>query len=193
MRDKDYYQILRIDKDATPEEITKAFRALARRFHPDITTEDPIWAEEMFKSISEAYSVLGNPEKRAMYDQLHGFDVYRARKRRRGPSISWWDDESFHFQDDPNVRGVRSPFSFVREVHSEEYDPVDDFLDDYGFRVVHPNPFRKTSLRWRIKQKFKAFLSYFSFSKKEKAQAAGSGSKEYVEKEPHKVKMKKKE
>jgi curved DNA-binding protein len=66
---KDYYAILGVPRDATAEDIKKAFRKLARKHHPDVA-KDKKSAEEMFKQINEAYEVLGDPEKRGKYDRL---------------------------------------------------------------------------------------------------------------------------
>jgi len=66
---KDYYSILGIERDAGDDVIKKAFRKLARKYHPDVA-EDKKGAEEKFKEINEAYEVLGDPEKRRKYDQL---------------------------------------------------------------------------------------------------------------------------
>ncbi|MFT3992039.1 MAG: J domain-containing protein [Luteolibacter sp.] len=66
---KDYYETLGVKRDATAEEIKKAFRKLARIHHPDVA-KDKATAEEKFKAINEAYEVLSDPEKRRKYDQL---------------------------------------------------------------------------------------------------------------------------
>jgi curved DNA-binding protein len=66
---KDYYRTLGVERDASPEEIKKAFRKLARKHHPDVAA-DKATAEEKFKEINEAYEVLGDPEQRRKYDQL---------------------------------------------------------------------------------------------------------------------------
>src|ERR1700687_4103950 len=66
---KDYYGILGIKKTATADEIRKAFRKLARKYHPDVNPGDKK-AEEKFKEINEAYEVLSDPEKRKKYDTL---------------------------------------------------------------------------------------------------------------------------
>ncbi|MCX8090085.1 MAG: DnaJ domain-containing protein [Verrucomicrobiae bacterium] len=66
---KDYYAILGVPRDATDEEIKKAFRKLARQYHPDVA-RDKKAAEEKFKEINEAYEVLGDPVKRKRYDEL---------------------------------------------------------------------------------------------------------------------------
>ncbi len=66
---KDYYTILGVPRDASPEDIKKAFRKLARKHHPDVA-KDKKTAEAKFKEINEANEVLGDPEKRRKYDQL---------------------------------------------------------------------------------------------------------------------------
>jgi molecular chaperone DnaJ len=66
---KDYYELLGIKKNASTEEIRKAFRKLARKYHPDVNPGDKA-AEERFKQISEANDVLSDPKKRKVYDQV---------------------------------------------------------------------------------------------------------------------------
>jgi molecular chaperone DnaJ len=65
---KDYYEILGVDKKATQEDIKKAYRRLARKYHPDLNPGDKA-AEQKFKELNEAYGVLGDEKKRADYDQ----------------------------------------------------------------------------------------------------------------------------
>jgi len=67
--DKDFYNVLGVDADASQEEIKRAYRKLAQKLHPDANPEDP-GAEERFKQISEAYGVLSNAERRKEYDEL---------------------------------------------------------------------------------------------------------------------------
>ncbi|MBI3593244.1 MAG: DnaJ domain-containing protein, partial [Nitrospirae bacterium] len=81
---KDYYSILGISKNASQDEIKKAFRKLARKYHPDLNPGDKT-AEEKFKEINEAYAVLSDPEKRAQYDsagttfeQFGGFEGFKG-------------------------------------------------------------------------------------------------------------------
>src|SRR5689334_8325757 len=66
---KDYYTTLGVSRDASDADIKKAFRKLAREYHPDVA-KDKKKAEEKFKEINEAYEVLGDPAKRKKYDEL---------------------------------------------------------------------------------------------------------------------------
>jgi curved DNA-binding protein len=65
---KDYYQIMGVARDASPDELKRVYRRLARKFHPDVSKEKD--AETRFKEVQEAYEVLKDPQKRAAYDQL---------------------------------------------------------------------------------------------------------------------------
>jgi curved DNA-binding protein len=77
MVEQDYYKILGVPRNAAPEDIKKAYRGLAVKYHPDKNKGDK-QAEEMFKKISEAYAVLSNPEKRQEYDAM-GSSAFRGK------------------------------------------------------------------------------------------------------------------
>src|SRR5215213_494783 len=66
---KDYYGVLGVGRDASEADLKKAFRKLARQYHPDVA-KDKKTAEARFKEINEAYEVLGDPQKRRKYDEL---------------------------------------------------------------------------------------------------------------------------
>ena len=90
MEFRDYYEVMGVVRDATQDEIKRAYRKLARKYHPDISDEAE--AEERFKEVGEAYEVLKDVEKRAAYDQL-GANWQNGQEFR--PPPGW--DEGFEF------------------------------------------------------------------------------------------------
>src|SRR5438477_9689550 len=79
MAKRDYYEVLGLNRDAAEEDIKKAYRRLAMKWHPDRNPDNPK-AEENFKEAKEAYEVLADPQKRAAYDQFGhaGVDPHAA-------------------------------------------------------------------------------------------------------------------
>ena len=106
--DKDYYQVLGVPKNASADEIKKAYRALAREYHPDRNAGDKA-AEERFKEISAANDVLGDPETRTRYDQVRdmaaagfgagGFPGGAGQRRVRFEDIPWSAEGTADFAD----------------------------------------------------------------------------------------------
>jgi molecular chaperone DnaJ len=112
---KDYYEILGVKKSASAEEIRKAFRKLARKYHPDVNPGDKT-AEEKFKALSEANDVLSDPKKRKIYDQV-GFysdniDPAAAEAYARGGASGGGGFEGFRGQGGapPGGEGVHFDF-----------------------------------------------------------------------------------
>ena len=79
MQFKDYYQVLNVSRDASAEDVKKAFRRLALQYHPDRNPENVREAGEKFKEINEAYEVLGDEQKRWQYDRLTSLSSYPRR------------------------------------------------------------------------------------------------------------------
>lgn len=84
---KDYYQILGVSRNATEDEIKRAYRKLAKTYHPDHNPNNKN-AEERFKEVNEAYQVLSDPQKRALYDRM-GNDYRNWQQSGRGGNYNW--------------------------------------------------------------------------------------------------------
>src|SRR5512146_1413233 len=98
MRFKDYYEVMGVARTASQDEIKRAYRKLARKFHPDVSKEQH--AEDKFKELQEAYEVLKDPEKRAAYDQL-GADWKSGQQFRPPPDWA----SGFEFSGGARPRG----------------------------------------------------------------------------------------
>src|SRR3954465_8301091 len=112
---KDYYEALGVKKSASAEDVRKAFRKLARKYHPDVNPGDKS-AEEKFKAISEANEVLSDPKKRKIYDQV-GFysdniDPATAEAYARAGGSSSGGGFGGGFPGGPQQGGQGVPFDF---------------------------------------------------------------------------------
>jgi curved DNA-binding protein len=105
MEYKDYYKVLGLERSATQDEVKRAYRKLARTFHPDINKEPG--AEDKFKELGEAYEVLSDPEKRAAYDEL-GASWKAGQEFRRPPE---WDTGFEHAGAGPRAEAGSADFS----------------------------------------------------------------------------------
>jgi curved DNA-binding protein len=116
MEYKDYYKIMGLERTATQDEIKRAYRKLARKYHPDVSKEKD--AEARFKEVGEAYEVLKDPEKRAAYDHLGA--NYQAGQEFRPPP-NW--DSGFEFSGGGFTEADQAGFSdffeelFGRQAH----------------------------------------------------------------------------
>ncbi|MTI31092.1 DnaJ C-terminal domain-containing protein [Xanthovirga aplysinae] len=131
MEFKDYYQILGIDKSATANEVKKAYRKLATKYHPDKNPGNKA-SEEKFKEISEAYEVLGNEENRKKYDKLGAnWKYYQSQGK---------DAEGFDWSQYTSQGGGRN--------HYQQYEgDLNDLFGESGFSdffqtIFGGSPFR---------------------------------------------------
>jgi molecular chaperone DnaJ len=124
---KDYYKILGVNRDASVEEIKKAYRKLAKKYHPDANPNDKE-AEERFKEVNEAYQVLSDPQKKAEYDRALSFYEQGG-----------VGDYGFSFED----------FGFDFE------DPFSRLFDFFGFRRERRGPRRGEDLFYKVRVSFK--------------------------------------
>ena len=109
---KDYYQILGLDETASADQIKKAYRKLAMQYHPDRNHGNEEWANEKFKGINEAFSILGDPPKRIQYDQFGTVGT---------------------FDDILDGQGIRAPFEDLFQDFGEaglDFGSFDDIIGD---------------------------------------------------------------
>src|SRR2546425_5281204 len=109
---KDYYQVLGVAETATVDEIKKAFRRLAKQYHPDRNPTNA-QAAERFKEINEAHDVLSDPEKRKRYDQLRRYGAYAGAGRGGGAGAPGSGGAEFDLSDLGSFGGVGGPFSSI--------------------------------------------------------------------------------
>ncbi len=115
MEFKDYYRIMGLARDATQDEVKRAYRKLARKYHPDVSKESD--AEDRFKELGEAYEVLKDPEKRAAYDRLGA--NWKAGQEFHPPP-DW--DENFEFSGGGYTAGDADVHSdFFEELFGRDY------------------------------------------------------------------------
>jgi len=123
--DKDYYEILGVSKDATIDEVKRAYRQIAKKYHPDVNPDPQ--AEEIFKSASEAYQVLSDPDKRRIYD------MYGANGLRQ---------QGF------------SGFSTIDEIFSTFFDDIFSDLFEARRRTARPRSEKGEDLRYDLSLSF---------------------------------------
>ena len=104
---KDYYEMLGVDRNTSPEKIHKQYRKLARKYHPDVNKSKG--AEERFKELGEAYEVLKDDEKRKLYDRL-GADWKAGQNFKPPPG---WDDTNIRFEGAEGLNGFSDFFQSI--------------------------------------------------------------------------------
>ena len=148
MEYKDYYKIMGVDKNASAKDIKKAYRKLARQYHPDVNPGDAA-AEAKFKEINEANEVLGDPEKRQKYDQLGAnWQQYEQWQRAGGGAQGQpFDWSQFGFR--PGGAGGQQRYQY-RTVTAEE---MEDLFGGGGysdfFSQFFGSPRAETQQRYR--------------------------------------------
>ena len=145
---KDYYKILGVDKNASQKDIQKAYRKLARQYHPDVNPGDKS-AEEKFKEINEANEVLSDPEKRKQYDELGSYyQQYGRGPGTYGPTGATGGDG--------RGGGRRAQYRTMSEEDLNDLfggaSPFSDFFDTYFGSGVSGAPRGRTRRTGRAQQ-----------------------------------------
>ena len=135
---RNYYEILGVSKNAPSEEIKKAYRTLARRYHPDRNPGNKA-AEDKFKDINEAYEVLSDMSKRSQYDRFSKVWSKRGFGGRNGKSTSVNDFDSFVRNERSNVSNTATAERYRSRVSDDNFRPGTTKRE----RVVNPRPNRR--------------------------------------------------
>lgn len=162
--ENEYYQVLGVKQDASDAELKKAYRKAALKWHPDKNPDQKEHAEKMFKSVSEAYAVLSDPNKKAYYDQHgkagldatggEGFDA-------AGMAAKHAEDATMHLFGIPIVSHVNKWLREFQEGLIFKSDPFDDFDDTFG-----PGPGKKKEGKKEDDEN--PFAAWFKFGEEEK-------------------------
>ncbi len=164
---KNYYEILEVSENASQEVIEKAYKALAKKYHPDVQSPEKIkWAEEKFKEISEAYEVLSNEDNKSQYDL-----EFENSKQLENSNDNYNDNyeellsqneelerevhnlksiQKKHTQSNNIIDERESDEAFNDAINKAYHDAYIQRLKDYGYRIKY-----KKSLKTR----FKNFIS----------------------------------
>jgi molecular chaperone DnaJ len=138
---RDYYEVLGVDKNASKDDIKKAYRKLAKKHHPDVNKEDPKGAEEKFKELSEAYEVLMDDDKRARYDRF-GHEGVRSDFGAGG--FSWQDFT--RAQDVSDIFG----FDFISSIFGGGDSIFDVFFGGGGRGGMRRGPRQGSDIRLQV-------------------------------------------
>lgn len=165
---KDYYALLGVDRTASKEEIKAAYRALAKKFHPDLNKDNPKLAEEKFREISEAYEVLIDDDKRARYDQYGHAGV-----------ASDFSKEGFTWRDFSHVSDLEDIFG--HDIFSDFFGRGSIFSDFFGARrwgFTQPEvPVKRVQVEITLEQAYKGVSTEVAIPHMEKCtDCGGSGA-----------------
>lgn len=164
---KDYYEILEVNKKASKEIIDKAFKLLAKKYHPDTSEiEDKEWSEEKFKEINEAYEILSNDDSRANYDDEYEqetnnmFQALCIENRNLNNQVKQLEEELQAIKDSSNAnQNISNPQNNI----NTGYQPQPQ-AQSVPNQSQHPNTYHIPKNIYKYKktplEKFKDFLAF---------------------------------
>lgn len=153
MMKKNLYQILGVAQSASEEEIKKAYRMLAKKYHPDINPNNSD-AEQKFQEIGEAYEVLGNKEKRKAYDESRNTEKTKSYSTRQ-------KEQKFHYKTSNQKNATRADFMNAMKFGMD----IESFMGMPSQKKKGTTPTDESMKKSQVSEQFERF---FGFSPKKK-------------------------
>ena len=171
MKQRDYYSVLGITKDATPDEIQRAYRKCARTYHPDVNKNKD--AESRFKEINEANDVLKDPEKRKLYD-IYGDRWAEAQERGFDGSEHQQGPGSFYHSYQSGGEGMGMDDDRLKDIFSNLFSGDFSYGSDGGYHSFDTGPrVYEAVIHLGLAEIIDAGIKTFSFTTRETNPATG--------------------
>src|SRR5215510_2671927 len=144
MQGPDYYKLLGVSRNAKPDDIKKAYRKLARQYHPDVNPGNAN-SETRFKEISEAFEVLSDPKKREIYDRYGYYSEHAASAGARGPIFDFSNFGAANFKD-----LFSEIFSSIRGSQGGRAQPSRGSDIEYPIAMNFEEAMRESTVRFEV-------------------------------------------
>ena len=157
---KDYYELLEVSQNASDEVIARAYKVLAKKYHPDMNPENPAEAEEKFKEITEAYEILSDPDKKRDYDSKLSYEKNKKREEANRTS----NREQYNNSSSNTTNSNEVAYTDMYEenlVPKVDVDRLDQILKEHenaveqAYNDAYINALKSMGIEVRYKKTFK--------------------------------------
>ena len=157
---KDYYELLEVSQNASDEVIARAYKVLAKKYHPDMNPENPTEAEEKFKEVTEAYEILSDPDKKRDYDSKLSYEKNKKREEANRTS----NREQYNNSSSNTTNSNEVAYTDMYEenlVPKVDVDRLDQILKEHenaveqAYNDAYINALKSMGIEVRYKKTFK--------------------------------------